>query len=96
MKLRIGEVGNSRPELLSPHASRRLLAQPFVLQKATFSPTPPFDHQHPFKMVLISSKRLIQVHAVVLVVIAGYLIKNPEYITDSDLVFMMGETLRMV
>lgn len=47
-------------------------------------------------MVLISSKLLIQVHAVVLVVIAGYLIKNPEYITDSDLVFMMGETLRIV
>lgn len=47
-------------------------------------------------MVLISSKTLIQVHAVALVIIAGYLIRDPEMITNSDLVFMMGETLRIV
>ncbi|KAJ5678639.1 hypothetical protein N7462_006883 [Penicillium macrosclerotiorum] len=46
-------------------------------------------------MVLISSKTLIQAHAVFLVVIAGYLLKNPEYITDSDLVFMMGEAMKI-
>lgn len=51
---------------------------------------------HRFKMVLISSKTLIQAHAVILMVIAGYLIKNPELITDSDVVFMMGEALRVV
>ena len=47
-------------------------------------------------MVLISSKTLVQAHAVFLVVVAGYLVKNPEVITDSDLVFMMGEALRIV
>ncbi|KAJ5774594.1 hypothetical protein N7457_009490 [Penicillium paradoxum] len=46
-------------------------------------------------MVLISSKTLIQAHAVLLVVVAGYLVKNPEMITDSDLVFMMGEALKI-
>ena len=47
-------------------------------------------------MVLVSSKTLIQVHAVLLLVIAGYLIKNPEMIVDSDMVFMMGEALKIV
>lgn len=47
-------------------------------------------------MVLISSKTLIQAHAVLLLVIAGYLVKNPEAITDSDLVFMLGESLNIV
>ncbi|CAG8264834.1 unnamed protein product [Penicillium nalgiovense] len=47
-------------------------------------------------MVLISSKTLIQAHAVFLVVVAGYLVKNPAVITDSDLVFMMGEALKIV
>ncbi|KAJ5913504.1 hypothetical protein N7504_002387 [Penicillium tannophilum] len=46
-------------------------------------------------MVLISSKTLIQAHAVLLVVIAGYLVKSPEVITDSNIVFMMGETLKV-
>ncbi|KAJ5818335.1 hypothetical protein N7474_003926 [Penicillium riverlandense] len=46
-------------------------------------------------MVLISSKTLIQAHAVLLLVIAGYLVKNPETITDSDLVFMLGESLKI-
>ncbi|KOS48145.1 hypothetical protein ACN38_g882 [Penicillium nordicum] len=46
-------------------------------------------------MVLISSKTLIQAHAVFLVVIAGYLVKSPEVITDCDLVFMMGEALKI-
>lgn len=47
-------------------------------------------------MVVISSKTLIQVHAVILLIVAGYLIKSPEFITDSDLVFMMGEALQIV
>ncbi|KAJ5215028.1 hypothetical protein N7468_010707 [Penicillium chermesinum] len=47
-------------------------------------------------MVMISSKTLIQAHSVLLVVIAGYLIKSPEVITDSNIVFMFGETLRIV
>lgn len=47
-------------------------------------------------MVLISSKTFIQAHAVLLVVVAGYLIKSPELITDSDVVFMMGEALQIV
>lgn len=47
-------------------------------------------------MALVSSKTLIQAHAVLLIIIAGYLVKNPEYITDSDLVFMMGEALKIV
>lgn len=47
-------------------------------------------------MVLVSSKTLIQVHAVLLVTIAGYLIKNPEVVTDCDLVFMLGEALGIV
>ncbi|KAJ5385281.1 Increased loss of mitochondrial DNA protein 1 [Penicillium concentricum] len=46
-------------------------------------------------MVFISSKTLIQAHAVFLLVIAGYLIKSPEVITDCDLVFMMGEALKI-
>ncbi|KAJ5894376.1 hypothetical protein N7495_006067 [Penicillium taxi] len=44
-------------------------------------------------MVLISSKRLIQIHAVLLITIAGYLIKDPVVITNSNIVFMMGEAL---
>lgn len=72
-------------------------AKPFFLQELCFC------HQHPllrpsptFKMVFVSSKMLIQAHAVVLIIVAGYLIKNPEFITDSDLVFMMGEVLQIV
>lgn len=47
-------------------------------------------------MVMLSSKTLIQAHSVLLIVIAGYLIKSPEMITDSSLVFMFGETLKVV
>ncbi|KAJ5585276.1 Increased loss of mitochondrial DNA protein 1 [Penicillium hispanicum] len=46
-------------------------------------------------MVLVPSKTIIQAHAVVLVTIAGYLIKNPEMITNSDIIFLMGEALRV-
>ncbi|KAJ5084361.1 hypothetical protein NUU61_008940 [Penicillium alfredii] len=46
-------------------------------------------------MVLVSSKLLIQAHGVLLMVIAGYLVKNPALITTSDLVFMMGEALKI-
>ncbi|KAJ6020848.1 Increased loss of mitochondrial DNA protein 1 [Penicillium herquei] len=46
-------------------------------------------------MVLVSSKTLIQVHGVLLIILAGYLVKSPESITDSNIVFMMGETLKI-
>ncbi|KAJ6079892.1 hypothetical protein N7467_009645 [Penicillium canescens] len=46
-------------------------------------------------MVFVSSKTLIQVHGILLVVVAGYLVKTPELITDSDFVFMMGEALKI-
>lgn len=54
------------------------------------------DRRPTVKMVLVSSKTLIQAHAVILLIVAGYLIKSPEFITDSDLVFMMGEALQIV
>ncbi|OQD70042.1 hypothetical protein PENDEC_c027G03297 [Penicillium decumbens] len=44
-------------------------------------------------MVMISSKTLIQVHSVLLILLAGYLIRSPERITNSNMVFMMGEAL---
>ena len=47
-------------------------------------------------MVMVSSKTLIQAHAVLLFVIAGYLIKSPDMIVGSNIVFMFGETLRIV
>lgn len=47
-------------------------------------------------MRLLSSKTLIQAHALFLFILAIYLTKSPEVITDSDVVFMLGETLRIV
>jgi len=47
-------------------------------------------------MVMISSKTLIQVHSVLLILLAGYLIRSPERITNSNMVFMMGEALDIV
>ncbi|GES64563.1 increased loss of mitochondrial DNA protein 1 [Aspergillus terreus] len=46
-------------------------------------------------MRLLSSKTLIQAHALFLFILAIYLTKSPEVITDSDVVFMLGETLRI-
>ncbi|OOQ84002.1 hypothetical protein PEBR_32347 [Penicillium brasilianum] len=66
------------------------------ISKGHFFPIPNLPTASPTaKMALLSSKTLIQAHAVLLIVIAGYLVKNPNYITDSDLVFMMGEALKI-
>ncbi|KAE8365809.1 increased loss of mitochondrial DNA protein 1 [Aspergillus caelatus] len=46
-------------------------------------------------MGLLSSKTLIQAHALCLFILAVYLTKSPEVITDSDVVFMLGETLQI-
>lgn len=44
----------------------------------------------------LSSKRLIQAHAVCLFVLAVYLTKAPEVITDSDMVYILGEAMKIV
>ncbi|PKY06011.1 hypothetical protein P168DRAFT_317512 [Aspergillus campestris IBT 28561] len=46
-------------------------------------------------MALLSSKTLIKAHALCLFIIAVYLMRSPEFITDSDIVFMLGEVLRI-
>ncbi|KAE8349140.1 increased loss of mitochondrial DNA protein 1 [Aspergillus coremiiformis] len=46
-------------------------------------------------MGLLSSKTLIQAHALFLFILAVYLTRSPEVITDSDVVFMLGETLQI-
>ncbi|KAE8152116.1 increased loss of mitochondrial DNA protein 1 [Aspergillus avenaceus] len=46
-------------------------------------------------MGLLSSKALIQAHALFLFVLAVYLTRSPEVVTDSDVVFMLGETLQL-
>ncbi|KAF7597438.1 hypothetical protein BBP40_003685 [Aspergillus hancockii] len=46
-------------------------------------------------MGLLSSKTLIQAHALFLFFLAVYLTRSPEVITDSDFVFMLGETLEI-
>lgn len=47
-------------------------------------------------MALLSSKTLIQGHALFLFLLAVYLTKSPEVVVESDLVFMLGELLRIV
>lgn len=47
-------------------------------------------------MALLSSKTLIQGHALFLFLLAVYLTKSPNVIIESDLVFMLGELLRIV
>ena len=47
-------------------------------------------------MALLSSKTLIQAHALFLFVLAVYLTRSPEVVTESDLVFMLGEFLNLV
>lgn len=87
-------AGDSRPkELLSPHTQRRLSGPSCCFSLPS---TLTWTVAQSVKMVVISSKTLIQVHAVILLIVAGYLIKSPEFITDSDLVFMMGEALQIV
>ncbi|KAB8230685.1 hypothetical protein ETB97_003043 [Aspergillus alliaceus] len=46
-------------------------------------------------MGLLSSKTLIQAHALFLFILAIYLTRSPEVITNSDVVFMLGETLQL-
>ncbi|KAL4821619.1 increased loss of mitochondrial DNA protein 1 [Aspergillus spinulosporus] len=46
-------------------------------------------------MGFLSSKTLIKAHAVFLFTIAVYLTKSPEVITESDVVFMLGEFLHL-
>lgn len=47
-------------------------------------------------MGVLSSKTLIKAHALFIFVLAVYLTKSPEVITDSDVVFLLGETLKIV
>lgn len=47
-------------------------------------------------MGLLSSKTLIQAHAIFLFILAVYLTKSPEVVTDSDVVLMLGEVLQIV
>lgn len=47
-------------------------------------------------MAFFSSKTLIQAHALFLFILAVYLTKSPDVITDSDLVFMLGEAMKIV
>lgn len=47
-------------------------------------------------MGFFSSKTLIQAHALFLFVLAVYLTKSPEAITDSDLVLLLGEAMKIV
>ncbi|KAJ9201160.1 hypothetical protein DTO166G4_6214 [Paecilomyces variotii] len=46
-------------------------------------------------MGFFSSKTLIQAHALFLFVLAVYLTKSPEAITDSDLVLLLGEAMKI-
>ncbi|KAL2810587.1 increased loss of mitochondrial DNA protein 1 [Aspergillus granulosus] len=46
-------------------------------------------------MGFLSSKTLIKAHALFLFTLAVYLTKSPEVITDSDVVFMLGELLQL-
>ncbi|KAL2828684.1 increased loss of mitochondrial DNA protein 1 [Aspergillus cavernicola] len=43
----------------------------------------------------LSSKTLIKAHALFLFTLAVYLTKSPEVITESDMVFMLGEFLQL-
>ena len=47
-------------------------------------------------MALISSRTLIQAHAIFLFVLAVYLTKSPEVITESDVVLLLGEATNIV
>ncbi|KAL2215635.1 increased loss of mitochondrial DNA protein 1 [Thermoascus aurantiacus ATCC 26904] len=46
-------------------------------------------------MGLLSSKTLIRAHALFLFILAVYLTRSPEVITDSDVVYMIGEAMRI-
>jgi Increased loss of mitochondrial DNA protein 1 len=47
-------------------------------------------------MALLSSKTLIQGHALFLFIVAVYLVVSPAVITDSDIVFILGEAMQIV
>ncbi|KAL4900585.1 hypothetical protein BDW74DRAFT_94364 [Aspergillus multicolor] len=46
-------------------------------------------------MGFLSSKTLIKAHALFLFTLAVYLTKSPEVVTESDVVFMLGEFLQL-
>ncbi|BCS24698.1 uncharacterized protein APUU_41142S [Aspergillus puulaauensis] len=46
-------------------------------------------------MGFLSSKTLVKGHALFLFTLAVYLTKSPEVVTESDVVFMLGELLRL-
>ncbi|EAW11159.1 uncharacterized protein ACLA_088480 [Aspergillus clavatus NRRL 1] len=46
-------------------------------------------------MALLSSKTLIRAHALFLFVLAVYLTKSPEAVTESDFIFMVGEMVQI-
>lgn len=47
-------------------------------------------------MGLLSSTTLIKGHAFFLFILAVYLTRSPEVVTESDVVFMLGEVLQIV
>ena len=47
-------------------------------------------------MAILNSKTLIRAHALFLFVLAVYLTSKPEVLTDSDIVFMLGEAMKIV
>jgi hypothetical protein len=47
-------------------------------------------------MGYVSSKALIQAHALFLFILAVYLTRSPEVITDSDIVYLLGEAVKVV
>lgn len=47
-------------------------------------------------MALLSSKTLIQAHALFTFIVAVYLITSPSAITESDIIFIIGEAMQIV
>jgi hypothetical protein len=47
-------------------------------------------------MAILSSKTLIQAHALFTVILAVYLITSPSAITESDIIFIIGEAMQIV
>ncbi|KAF5015321.1 hypothetical protein F66182_13386, partial [Fusarium sp. NRRL 66182] len=46
-------------------------------------------------MALLSSKTLIQAHALFTFILAVYLIASPSAITESDIIFILGEAMQI-
>lgn len=47
-------------------------------------------------MALLSSKTLIQAHALFTFILAVYLVTSPSAITESDIIFIIGEAMQIV